>query len=112
MRRVMSAVMGSCLFACLAIQAQAADYVRYGGDCCQERVVAEPVEFVYAPFSAFPYVVPPRPVYVEDTEPHRVVHFRKYNSYANPAAARCHWREAPVRVERGLWVWGGKMTCY
>lgn len=116
MRRVMFALMGSWLFVCLTIPAHAADYSRgyvwNGNGCCQERVVTQQTELVYAPFTAFPYVVPPHPVYVDDPEPHRVVHFKKYNSYANAAAARCHWREAPVRVDRGLWVWGGKTTCY
>jgi hypothetical protein len=112
MRRVVLALISSCLLACLGAPATAGDYVWYGNNCCQQRVAGYERDFFYAPFSAFPYVVPLHPVYVDRPERHRVVHFTKYNSYANVAAARCHWREAPVRVDRGLWVWGGRTTCY
>jgi hypothetical protein len=105
-----------CLLATLGASASAADYpgryVRYSGDCCQQRAVSNERELFYAPFSAYPYVVPLHPVYVHRPEQHRVVHFKKYDYYSSVAAARCHWQEAPIHVERGLWVWGGKTNCY
>ena len=116
MYRVALALVCSCVLVCLGAPARAADlpgrYVRYSGDCCQQPVVGYERDLYYAPFSAYPYVVPLHPVYVYRSERHRVAHFVKYNPYANAAVARCHWREAPVRVERGLWVWGGETTCY
>jgi hypothetical protein len=114
MYRVAFALMGACWLASLA-PAQAADYagryVRPSGDCCRQNVVGYEPNITYDPFSAFPYIVPRHPVYLPP-ERHRFVEVKKYDSYPTVAAARCHWHEAPVRIDRGLWVWGGKTTCY
>jgi hypothetical protein len=114
MYRVAFALMAACWLASLA-PAQAADfsgrYVRPSSDCCRQQVAGYGPDVSYDPLSAFPYIVPRHPVYLPP-ERHRYVEAKAYDSYPNAAAARCHWHEAPVRIDRKLWVWGGKTTCY
>jgi hypothetical protein len=116
MRRIAFALICSWLLACLVAPANAGDYggryVRYSADCCGRPVVGYERDVFYAPFTAYPHVVLLHPVYVYRPARHRIVHFKKYDYYSNVAVARCHWQEAPIHVERGLWVWGGKTNCY
>jgi len=50
--------------------------------------------------------------YPNIVRPHRVVRFSEFDYHSRYPLVGCYWQARPLRVWRGNWAWGRKITCY